>query len=223
MRTEEDVETYREVLITKFGELHPLVAYHTACYESCIPKIFWGVRSDDVTHNREVFDAIVEPYRKNWRAALIRGYSLLFLGDNGTGKTMFVSFLLTQAIKRGLTSYYTTFAQLDRDIKRGFRNSEAESRLDSMLDSDFVCIDEVGKEHFKEDSYLNSQFEMILKRRYDDAEPMMLCSNTDFETLCKLYGSSIESMFDGKYQTVSLEPGDFRKSMKAKMKTDMGY
>ena len=181
------------------------------------------MRSKDVTHNREIFDDVVEPYRQNWRAALRRGYSLLFMGDNGTGKTMFISYLLTQAIKRGQTSYNTTSAQLDRDIKRGFGNNEAEARLDYMLDSDFVCIDEIGKEYYKQESYLNSQLEMLLKRRYDDAEPMILATNIDIEELCKMYGSSVESMFEGKYQTVSLEPGDFRKSMKAKMKKDMKY
>jgi len=170
--------------------------------------------------------SIVETGKEEWcRCITVDAIDGLYAieGCVLTHNTMFISYLLTQMIKRGLTTYYTTLTQLDIDIKMGFRDNDLALRLEYMLESDFVAIDEIGKEAFKTDGYLTTRLEHYLKKRYDDAEPVLLSSNIDIESLCKMYGSTIESMFDGKYRTVSLEPGDFRKSTKAKMKRSMGY
>jgi DNA replication protein DnaC len=140
----------------QLGEDDPRVGYRVACFEACIPRTFWNVSSADITYNVQVFSSVVVRYRKRLRRALREGYSLLFVGDNGVGKTMFSSYLLTQAIKRGFTAYYTTLTRLDADIKRGFRDKEADQRLQLMLESDFVAIDEVGKENYKPDSFSSS-------------------------------------------------------------------
>ena len=58
-----------------------------AAYEACVPQDFWWAKDDDVTNNRLVFDRTVVPYVKKIKTALRNGYGLLFLGDNGVGKT----------------------------------------------------------------------------------------------------------------------------------------
>lgn len=221
MRSEVECDAFELATVDQLGEEDPRVGYRVACYEACVPRTFWNVSGADVTYNVAVFGGVVVRYRKRLKRALRRGYSLLFVGDNGVGKTMFTSYLLTQAIKRGFTAYYTTLTQLDADIKRGFRDREADQRLQSMLESDFVAIDEVGKERFKPDSFTSSQFEALLKRRYDNGEPVILGSNAAHDDLCKMYGATVESMFDGRYQVVSLEPGDCRRAHKRQMKRAM--
>lgn len=221
MRSEAECDAFELATADQLGDDDPRVGYRAQCFEACIPRTFWNVSSDHVTYNVAVFSSVVVRYRKRLRLALQRGYSLLFVGDNGVGKTMFASYLLTQAIKRGFTAYYTTLTQLDADIKRGFRDREADQRLQAMLESDFVAIDEVGKERFKLDSFTTSQFESLLKRRYDNGEPVILGSNAAHDDLCKMYGATVESMFDGRYQVVSLEPGDCRRAHKRQMKRAM--
>lgn len=223
MRSEAECDAFELATTEQLGEDDPRVRYRSACYEACVPRTFWNVSGCDVTYNEGVFQAVVVRYRKRLKRALRAGYSLLFVGDNGVGKTMFTSYLLTQAIKRGFTAYYTTLTQLDADIKRGFRDREADQRLQAMLESDFVAIDEVGKERFKPDSFTSSQFESFLKRRYDDGEPVILGSNAAHDDLCKMYGATVESMIDGRYQVVSLEPGDCRRAHKRQMKRAMRF
>jgi DNA replication protein DnaC len=223
MRSEVECDAFATATIEQLGEDDPRCGYRVACYEACVPRTFWSVSTDDVTYNESVFYSVVVPYRRRLKRALRDGYSLLFVGDNGVGKTMFVSYLLTQAIKRGFTAYYTTLTQLDADIKRGFRDRDADLRLQALLDSDFVAIDEVGKERFKPDSFTTSQFESLLKRRYDDGEPVLLGSNAAHDDLCKMYGATVESMIDGRYQVVSLEPGDCRRAHKRQMKRVMRF
>jgi DNA replication protein DnaC len=195
-----------------------------ACFEACIPRDFWGVVVDDVKWNKGAFDGVVRPYCNNIAKARLRGYGLLFLGDNGVGKTMFLSYVLTRSISSGFTAYYTTLPRLDFDIKRGFNDRSATERLRLMLTSDFVAIDEMGKEKFKAgDSYIRTQVERILKERFDDSLPTIIATNASIQGLEKIYGATLTSILSGKFEMVTMEPGDFRPELRKRMGKEMGF
>lgn len=197
-----------------------------ACYEACIPQNFWHVNAKDIRHNSDQFNNIVAKYVKNMSKALRGGYGLLFVGDNGVGKTIMMSYVLVQAIKQARTTYYTTMPQLDWDIKRGFSDKEAQKRLQWMLTSDFLAIDELGKELEKRDSrYTNQQIERILKQRFDNSGPVLIGSNMDADQLGSddVYGSSVGSMLHGKYKIIAMDHGDFRTALKKKMAREMEF
>ena len=137
--------------------------------------------------------------------------------------TMFLSFVLTQMIKREASVYYTTLPQLDVDIKRGFRDRELESRLVEMFDSDFVVIDEVGKEYKSKDAYIKTRFELAVKTRYDNGDPTLFGSNFSMSELSEEYGSSVASMWKGRTKMATLAYGDQRKLTTKKMEQDMGF
>lgn len=220
MRTEPEVARFRDLALQRWSEVE--AEYYTACFDACVPRTFWDVSAKDVKHNREVFDNVVRKYCAKRKKAQRHGWSLLLFGDNGVGKTMFLSFVLTQMLKRGCGAYYTSLAQLDVDIKRGFNDPMAEARMAELVTSDFLAIDELGKEHFRQDSYLNTRLELILKTRHDEGDPTLLATNLDYDALVEMYGPSVQSMLEGKYHTAQLESGDFRKSISTRMRKDMG-
>ena len=196
-----------------------------AAHEACVPRDFWDIKRKDVTHNVEVFEAVVLKYVKRLDQALRRGYGLAFLGDNGVGKTYFMSYVLMAAIRAGRTAYYTTLPQLDHDIKRGFNDAAIEKRLAWLLTSDFLALDEMGKEHRRgrEATYTDTQVERILKQRCDDSLPALLSTNMDHEALLEAYGPTVGSIIGGKFQAVVMQPGDYRNKMSAQMVDDMEY
>lgn len=237
MRTEEEVADFKSRAFQQYVmkcktcdgkevdcECRRKLAIASAAYEGCVPQDFWWTRDGDVTNNRAVFDYTVVPYVRKIKTALRNGYGLVFLGDNGVGKTYFISYILMKAIKKGRTVYFTTMPDLDYNIKRGFKNSKIEERLRWMLTSDFLAIDELGKERAKKDStYMDAQVERILKRRLDDSYPMLLATNMDANSLDKAYGATVASMLTGKFQMVTMEPGDFRGNLRKRMVEEMGY
>lgn len=239
MRTEIEVEEYRQKARTEIVisckkcnmgadpdcSCHQRFALNVAAFEACVPRDFWTVTADDVKHNKVAFDTSVKTYVGGLKRALKRGYGLMFLGPNGVGKTMFVSYVLVETIRRGRTAYYTTLPQLDYDLKRGFNDDKARERLDWLLTSDFLAIDEVGKELFRGDQggWVKTQLERILKQRFDESMPVLLATNMDYETVEKTYGPTMTSIFNGKYQQVLMLPGDWRENLRKKMQKDMKY
>lgn len=216
MRKEDEVHEFRE------GK--GVAPEQAAAFEACIPRDFWKVRSKDVTHNKDVFKGIVAPYCERLDVARRDGYGLLLLGDNGVGKTMFLSFVLVRAIRAGYSTYYTTLPQLDHDLKRGFHDRALAARLEWLLTSDFLAIDEMAKEKFKSgDSYIRTQAERILKERFDESVPTLIATNADLSALEEVYGTSLTSILSGKYQMATMAPGDFRKKIGARMRKRMRY
>lgn len=236
MRTEAEVADYapdaRAEYLDRCSVCHGLdvthecwEGYHQALrtYEACIPRDFWGYTPDDVVGNVEQFQQIVLPYMDKLSRALRGGYGLLLLGDNGVGKTMFMCLVLMRALSRGFSTYYTTLLDLDHNIKRGFNNTDIQDRLDWYLTSDFVAFDELGKEQFKAgDSYIRTQVERVLKRRFEDSKPTLIATNASMDELESMYGVTLTSVLVGKYQRVMFDPGDYREQMAARMRREMG-
>lgn len=236
MRSEEEVEEFKRQALNLTAKcklckgLNPVCECYyraqveTEAYEACIPRDFWHTKAKEITHNKPAFDGPVTRYCAALKRAAGKGYGLAFLGDNGVGKSMFISWVLMAAIRTGHTTYYTTMPQLDHDIKRGFTDREVAARLEVMLTSDFLAIDEMGKERHKRDSGFNLvQIERILKKRYDDSMPVLIATNLDMDGVVEFYGSTIGSILKGKYELVNMEPGDHRETMAKKMRSDMGY
>lgn len=234
MRTEQDVDDFRQEAHQEMEECSVCGGTDPSCscvarrelkvraFEAGIPRDFWDYTADDVEFNREVFDEVVRPYVRKINRAFKRGYGLLFLGDNGSGKTMFISYVLMVVCRRNLSAFYTTMTQLAHDTKRGFGDRDIQRRLDWYLTSDFMAIDEMGKERFKTgDTFMRTEMERILKARYDDGRPTLIATNMDISELESVYGATFTSMLVGKYEQVIMEPGDYREVMRKRMRREM--
>ena len=235
MRSEAEVEDFKVEAAALMEQCPTCRGADTGCecvaqfalscraFDAGIPRDHWPFTDEDVVFNREVFDEVVVPYRAKLRTALRNGYGLLLLGDNGVGKTMFLSLVLMRVVRIGLTAFYTTLPQLAHDIKRGFNDRKKQERLEWYLTSDFLAIDEMGKERFREgDSFMRVEVERILKQRYDDARPTLIATNADMAGLTAMYGATLTSIFHGKYQMAVMEPGDYREVMRRRMTKAMG-
>jgi DNA replication protein DnaC len=202
--------------------------YETAVkqYEGCIPKDFWKTDEKKIRGNRKVFNDVILKYVNKLSVALSKGYGFVLLGSNGVGKTYFISYVLNEAIKNGRTVYYTTMPQLAHDIKCGFDDKSIQRRLEWYLTSDFVAIDEIGKEKFfKKDqkTFMDTELERMMKRRCDDSLPVILAANMNTEQLMKSYGATIGSIIMGKMKMAVMDGADQRRKLATEMKRKMGY
>ena len=217
MRTAEEVSAFEASLVEPDKARR---SFMVECFAAGVPKSFWFCLAKDVSYNQEVFQKIVCRYASKRKTILRRGWGMALMGDNGSGKTMFASYLATQFLRRGTSVYYTRVPKLNEDFKRGFKDDVFAVRLNEALEAELLVLDELGKE-LNSDGYLGVRLEEILKERYDNAQPTIITSNLNWTALVKRYGASIESMLEGRYLKVALEAGDFRLKTKADMKKDM--
>jgi DNA replication protein DnaC len=222
MKSEQAVEEF-EARIKGSGDEHNQRA--VLLYEACVPMSFWEVVQSDVEHNRDLFESSVLQYCEKLHMARTRGYSLLCMGSNGTGKTLFISYILKQVIEYGYTAYYTTVLDYDHNIRLGMNNSEVASRLEWMLGSDFLAFDELIKERYKDgDNWMRLEIERILKYRNDNNLPTLVGTNASLEEIGDAYGASICSVLNGgKYKHLLFSPGDYRQKQRKQMEEEMGY
>jgi len=213
MKTIEQIDLYRYNCNDRIDPSSPHY------YEACIPSDFWNLRAEHIEGNRKVFYKYIQPYCDNLKIALSHGYGLFLIGDNGCGKTTFLSYILGCAISYKCSAYYTTILDLDYNLKSGMNDPSVRKRLEQMLSSDFLAIDEIQKEQYKDgDSWIRTQLERILKNRHDNSLPTLLASN---KILDDEYGATITSLLSGKYEEIILEPIDHRPRLKKVMRKNM--
>ena len=206
-------------------------AHETRCYEACIPESFWWTERKHIRHNEEIFDGIVVPYVKKIPRAHDIGAGLFLYGDNGCGKTIFLSWILSRIARSGLyTCYYTTMPQLAKDIGTTWKSDVAAKRLQYYQTSDFVVIDELGKEKSKlGDSFARVELERWVKNRFDNKQPTLYASNCSPTDLADApenggYGQTVMSVISGRCKVIGMEPGDFRQQgLRDEVGHEMGW
>jgi DNA replication protein DnaC len=241
MRSEEDVINFEQEVRRRYAynckkcngtdhscECHIKCEIQKRAYEACIPKDFWNIKAKNVSHNKPVFRKTILKYSKKITEALRGGFGLVLLGNNGVGKSYFLSYVLMRAIRKGYSTYYTTLLTLAHNMKRGWKDPKIEQRLEWLFTSDFLAIDEIGKGRHKglkkdEATFMDTEIERILKDRFDNSRPVLIASNMQFIELLEVYGPTVESMLMSKFKVAQLEDGDCRKQLAAEMKNKMGY
>lgn len=214
MRTEEQVK--------EFCYRHKNSGDASEKYKACIPGRFWNINLQDFEYSKQAIKKYIIPYSNNLLNAVRDGYGLCLVGDNGSGKTAMLCYVLCRAVESGYSGYYTTVSQMEYDFKRGFSDNSYADHLEEMLQSHFLCIDELLKEKYKDtDSWMRTQLERILKSRNDNKQPTLLASNKDIND--KDYGATLTSIISGCFEKVVLEPGDYRPKQREQMRKAMGW
>lgn len=139
--------------------------------------------------------------------------NLILYGSNGSGKTYLSSLVVKEAYRKRYTSFRVTLKSfIDMHFKRDKDELIAE-KLSEIINSEFLVIDEVGKETFDKSQFNITVFEELLRERDTQGKPTIICTNLPLEGrggLYEQYGKSIQSLIDGNFLKVKFESEDNR-------------
>lgn len=106
-----------------------------------------------------------------------KGHSLVFFGYNSNGKTFTALTLMSDALSKGMTSYYLTSSDLYRlHNKASYESSDLLGFYESIRSCEFLVIDELGKE-VGDEAKIRRMLEDLIKTRSSYRLPTVLITN----------------------------------------------
>jgi DNA replication protein DnaC len=184
----------------------------TKYQEAGIPAFFWDKSFKGFGGNK-IFKSKMEPYIKDLDSWYDSGKSLFLVGNLGTGKSYVSCCFLKLAIVKGYSGMYTTMM----DCVNNIVHSRDSKFLDKVLNKDFLIIDEFDSRWIfpseKSEQIFSSNMEFILRTRFQNMLPTVLCSNTsEIDNVLKGFHSKAFSSLKTKYgDVVYTAGGDLRR------------
>jgi len=109
-----------------------------------------------------------------------RQESILFIGDNGTGKSHLAQSLALKACQSGYKTYYTTCSELINDLNVGVYEKTLDKRMRKYTGPQLLLIDEMG--HDRLELQVVKEAHLLFKvidQRYKDNKPLIFTTNIE--------------------------------------------
>lgn len=166
-----------------------------------IPRLFFDAEIDDY-HSEGADYKILRNYVKYIHDMFEDCVNLTLYGSNGSGKTFVTSIILKNAYRYYYSAKRTTFTYF---MSISFKPDKAEDDkeyLRQVFESEFLVIDELGKENNLKTLANISLLENLMKYREEKGLPTIICTNFTLEGIKEKYGDTIHSLV---MQSVRLE------------------
>jgi DNA replication protein DnaC len=123
-----------------------------------------------------------------------RKESILFIGNNGTGKSHLAQSLALLACQQGYKTYYTTCSELIQDLNQGVYEKTLEKRIKKYINAELLLIDEMG--HDRLELQVIKEAHLLFKvidQRYKENKSLIFTSNIEEEEWPEFLGDPIST------------------------------
>ena len=123
-----------------------------------------------------------------------RKESILFIGNNGTGKSHLAQSLALIACQKGYKTYYTTCSELIRDLNQGVFEKTLDKRIRKYINCELLLIDEMG--HDRLELQVVKEAHLLFKvidQRYKQNKSLIFTSNIQEEDWPEFLGDPIST------------------------------
>lgn len=181
-----------------------------------IPELYWDKNWSDYTVPPADILALCQQYVERVVEMYKRGVGLYLWGDFGVGKSGLAVEILKGILRIPDNPYTVSFAffpDVMRDLT-SFDTVRPEDRAETerkLIDSDFLVLDDIGREYRREgSSWVGSNIDAYFRKRMNASLPTLMTSNFSLSKVKDLYGDSIASIFRGSLVELNVSGEDFR-------------
>ena len=179
-----------------------------------IPVDYWGLAFKDFQGDPS-FKRQIKPYLENLKGAYSTGTSLALVGKWGVGKTFVGCAILKLALMQGFSVKYFTMTEV---ISTMLSNQvDSSTFTNELVEVDFLLIDEFDKRYIygsdKSEQLFGQTMEYILRARFSNQMPTILCSNTTEITgvVSGVFSDALDSLISKHAKVMYVAGKDFRK------------
>lgn len=143
---------------------------------------------------------------------LDEGQNVVFVGSNGTGKTMFARNLAYEAVSRGVSTRYISASDMLASLG-GLTGSMLTQRLRRYTNPTMLVVDELG--YLRYDSHLADLLYEVISRRYDAELSTIVTTNKAFKEWNQVFegAACVATMIDRlchRVEVVKIEGESYR-------------
>jgi len=123
-----------------------------------------------------------------------RNESILFIGDNGTGKSHLGQSLALIACQGGYRTYYTTCSELINDLNAGVYEKTLDKRIRKYINPELLLIDEMG--HDRLELQVVKEAHLLFKvidERYKQNKSLIFTTNIEEPDWAEFLGDPIST------------------------------
>ena len=123
-----------------------------------------------------------------------RNESILFIGENGTGKSHLAQSLALMACQGGYKVYYTTCSELINDLNAGVYEKTLDKRMRKYINPELLIIDEMG--HDRLELQVIKEAHLLFKvidQRYKDNKSLIFTTNIEEQDWPEFLGDPIST------------------------------
>lgn len=178
-----------------------------------IPVDYWNRSWKDFSGDPKFKNLIKEEVLSKINEVYDTGRSFAFVGNLGVGKSYAACAILRMAITSGFKAKYLHMEEAIRLSISDYSNDF----YSEVINTDFLCIDEYDSRWVfpseKSEALFGQTMESILRNRFQNNMPTIVCSNTlDIsEVVSGEFSKAIDSLFSKHMRVVYVSGKDFRK------------
>ena len=123
-----------------------------------------------------------------------KGESILFIGENGTGKSHLAQSLALMACQSEHKTHYTTCSELIIDLNSGVYEKTLEKRMRKYINPELLLIDEMG--HDRLELQVIKEAHLLFKvidQRYKENKPLIFTTNIGEQDWPEFLGDPIST------------------------------
>ncbi len=168
---------------------------------------------------------MVQRWLKSHRINRQNGFGLFMYGDVGVGKTFLASLAGKELVHLGYRVYFETFEQIVSTFTDGWSDNAAKERfMETVISTDFLVMDDIGKEFRSNKSNLvQSVLDSVLRRRVHMARPTIITTNLKPSEMEEQYGEAIISLINGSCLEMDVSGSDWRPKVSAHSADEMEH
>lgn len=166
----------------------------------------WSFADNDIIRKEVNINLFANKYLSNADKVIKNGYSLLFFGKNGVGKSFLARVIAAKFVKLGIPTYVISHKDLYQyyNIDKFDNNSEFYGFYNYLINIPFLVIDELGKEGTKTESAVYF-IEDAIKTRTSRNLPTAIITNLNLGAIENAYGDSIQEIYGDSVMSILAE------------------
>jgi DNA replication protein DnaC len=123
-----------------------------------------------------------------------RNESVLFIGDNGTGKSHIAQSLALIACQGGYRTYYTTCSELINDLNAGVYEKTLDKRMRKYINPELLLIDEMGHDRLELQVVKEAhRLFKVIDERYNQSKSLIFTTNIEEPDWAEFLGDPIST------------------------------